>query len=887
MLNITQRTVWQFIVLLNTVTLSAAYWRSPNPMLWLSSAANIQRPSLEVAGATAEAGLENQYLPVADQHDYFDEARRRLAVIESSSTCKRVATVKILTTCENLQIGVHETDLENVQNLYAAHLASCALDSIKVDTSHVFAQVETETRAAEYAKSLKEVIAANGEVAKALDDFLSDNQHRISEQQRFMQDVNSFRSQLARDLEASAREVSDIFKWLTREAGDMTRELMRALSVSMREAQGEAEGLVAIVQHGAHDAEGLRDAIVSTHRTIYDGVSSISHAQELQLSRTSEQVLKLQDQIGQMVDTKLKAAIANATELVETMTASIEAVVSSIEQTRSRVEDIELRMSGLVATMPRLTSLVQLIAALKWPLVLVFSALVSWRSAVFLTAAIILFGSFPWLTTALLTSALAHVASMYDVVLSISVLYPLCIIASVTAAFSLRPRRSYVTEVSAAELQFGQPLHETHPQLLEPGELTPGISALEYANRRTRLARKLPPNSIALLAAAELKYKSGAVFYPFHQESNFFYLTGFNEPEALAVIEKSSDPDDHIFHLYLRPKDPKAEIWEGPRSGLDAATDVFNADETGSIHSLPTLLPPLLSSASSVYTNIPLSASSTSNGKTIPGIFGRFLASLSSSSETTKTGPLSSISPSALKPLTPLVHDLRVFKSEAEITLMRQIGQVSGRVFQGVMRTGWEYESDVAAYVEYEMRRQGCEGGAYVPVVAGGRNNAALGTTARKNDLLLLDAGAEKGHYITDLTRTFPVSGTYSPAQRDLYNAVLNVQRECVDLCTEKAGISLDGLHGRAEEGLRRELVGLGFDVRGKLGNVAGGSGSADCAFWDPWRLERKLMRRVPQNLDTLFPHHVGHYIGLDVHDTPGYSRSTPLRRGQCVTVEP
>lgn len=123
---------------------------------------------------------------------------------------------------------------------------SCALDSIKVDTSHVFAQVETETRAAEYAKSLKEVIAANGEVAKALDDFLSDNQHRISEQQRFMQDVNSFRSQLARDLEASAREVSDIFKWLTREAGDMTRELMRALSVSMREAQGEAEGLVAV-----------------------------------------------------------------------------------------------------------------------------------------------------------------------------------------------------------------------------------------------------------------------------------------------------------------------------------------------------------------------------------------------------------------------------------------------------------------------------------------------------------------------------------------------------------------------------------------------------------------------------------------------------------------
>ena len=142
MLNNTQRTVWRFIVLLNTVTLSTAHWRSGNPMLWLScewcykcqslnlivAAANIQRPSLEAAGATAEAGLDSQYLPVGDQHDYFDEARRRLAVIESSSTCKRVATVKILTTCENLQIGVHETDLENVQNLYAAHLAVCELE---------------------------------------------------------------------------------------------------------------------------------------------------------------------------------------------------------------------------------------------------------------------------------------------------------------------------------------------------------------------------------------------------------------------------------------------------------------------------------------------------------------------------------------------------------------------------------------------------------------------------------------------------------------------------------------------------------------------------------------------------------------------------------------
>ncbi|KAI4283706.1 MAG: hypothetical protein L6R35_005070 [Caloplaca aegaea] len=140
------------------------------------------------------------------------------------------------------------------------------------------------------------------------------------------------------------------------------------------------------------------------------------------------------------------------------------------------------------------------------------------------------------------------------------------------------PYRSYAS-VSAAELQFGQPLHETHPHLLKPGEITPGISALEYAQRRSNLASKLPKNSVAILAASELKYRSGPVFYEFHQDSDFFYLTGFNEPEAVAIIGKSAGEGDHVFHLFVRAKDPRVEQWEGSRSGTQAALDVFNADE--------------------------------------------------------------------------------------------------------------------------------------------------------------------------------------------------------------------------------------------------------------------------------------------------------------------
>ncbi|KAJ4293818.1 aminopeptidase [Collariella sp. IMI 366227] len=170
--------------------------------------------------------------------------------------------------------------------------------------------------------------------------------------------------------------------------------------------------------------------------------------------------------------------------------------------------------------------------------------------------------------------------------------------------------RSYATTVSAADLEFGQPVYETHPHILKPGEITPGISAQEYADRRAKLAFSLPENGVALLPSAELKYRSGAVFFPFRQESNFLYLTGFSEPEALAVICKTGpNLGDYSFHLFCRPKDAFAEQWSGPWSGLRAAEDVFNADTSSSIHDLTTLLP-LLRSASRIYTDHPANPTS-------------------------------------------------------------------------------------------------------------------------------------------------------------------------------------------------------------------------------------------------------------------------------------
>ncbi|PBP25755.1 putative xaa-pro dipeptidase [Diplocarpon rosae] len=408
-----------------------------------------------------------------------------------------------------------------------------------------------------------------------------------------------------------------------------------------------------------------------------------------------------------------------------------------------------------------------------------------------------------------------------------------------------QPRRTFAS-VRAADLQFGQPVYETHPHLLRPGEITPGISAQEYADRRAKLAASLPPNGIAILASSNTKYRSGAVFYEFHQEPNFLYLTGFIEPDAVAVIKREGISAEYTFHLFLRSKDARAEQWEGARSGEQAALDVFNADKSGDVNRLHTLLPPLISGASEVYTDI-LKCSDSNfffrNQETPPNEFQRMIKN------------------SKVKPLKPLMHELRITKSEAEIANMRLAGKFSGRAISNAMRRQWTKEKDLWAFLDYDFKANGCDTTAYIPVIAGGQNALSI-HYVRNNDVLqdsqlvLADAGGEYGGYIADITRSWPINGKFTDAQRDLYEAILRVQRSSVSLCRESANMTLDRIHQITEQGLQDALKDLGFDMKS-------------------------------DTMDILFPHHVGHYIGLDVHDCPGYSRSVPLKAGHCVTVEP
>jgi intermediate cleaving peptidase 55 len=392
--------------------------------------------------------------------------------------------------------------------------------------------------------------------------------------------------------------------------------------------------------------------------------------------------------------------------------------------------------------------------------------------------------------------------------------------------------------------------------------VTPGITAQEYADRRSRLAASLPDNGIAILASSNTKYRSGAVFYEFHQEPNFFYLTGFNEPEAVAVIQKVGSSADYIFHLFVRPKDPKAEQWDGARSGEQAGLDVFNADEvfvpvlaswasadcsqSGDINHLHTLLPRLISGANEIYTDIVKCSG-----------FGRFFRN----QDLVPNDFQRMIKDSKVKPLKPLMHELRILKSEAEVANMRLAGKYSGRAFTNAMRRQWSKEKDLGAFLDYEFKIGGCDTTAYVPVIAGGQNALSIhyvrnDDILKEGEIVLVDAGGEYGGYIADITRSWPINGKFSDPQRDLYEAILRVQRSTISLCRESANMTLDKLHQITEHGLKEALKQLGFDMTG-------------------------------DSLDVLFPHHVGHYIGLDVHDCPGYPRSVPLKAGHCVTVEP
>ena len=400
-----------------------------------------------------------------------------------------------------------------------------------------------------------------------------------------------------------------------------------------------------------------------------------------------------------------------------------------------------------------------------------------------------------------------------------------------------------------SSMSVGQPTPETHPHMMGVGELTPGFSAREYAERRERLAQKLPPHSVALLAAATPACLPNTVIpYPaYRQDADFAYLTGVLQPGCVALVARGSDAADAAFALFVPPRDKREETGNGARVCANAAVAFFGADEAH-IRGPGTAKEILrrLNDARLVFAD----EDALRDGHVAAALqtFARRLQQ------------------NVIQPLRPLVHALRWRKSRAEIDAMRLSVQADIEGFHAAMRVSAPgcVERDAAAEHERAVKRRGADRLAFPSVVGSGAgalviHYAAMDAVMRADDVLLMDAGCERAGYVSDITRTWPVRGPFTSAQADVYDAVLDCNEKCV--AAAKVGASLGELHALSVRLLTESMRDLG--VR----NVANGREKGAYAKY--------------------YPHSVGHWLGMDTHDTPSVSVSTPIARGCAFTVEP
>lgn len=369
----------------------------------------------------------------------------------------------------------------------------------------------------------------------------------------------------------------------------------------------------------------------------------------------------------------------------------------------------------------------------------------------------------------------------------------------------------------------------------------------------------LPDKSIVVSVAALTKYMSGNIFYKYRQASDFWYLTGFEEPNSAVILEKMGSSKGYKMTLFCSGKDLSKEKWDGAMTSLSAAKDIFSADDTLSIDMFGSYLKSLLPCFSNVYADLPPTSTKSSHRKRPRSM----LNFLSGSSPTECDGIMDSISSSARRPLTPQLAKWRAIKSEAEQKVMGHAANISAHAHTKTMRftqPGFS-EAAVAAHFEYLCALGGAQRPAYVPVVASGANALILHYTANNHiidsdELILIDAGCEYNGYASDITRTYPASGTFGGPQRELYSAVLSAQKELIKLCSAQAGWSLHALHRKSCDLLCQELNQIGFDIGGDL--------------------EKEL-----------YPHYLTHSIGIDLHESSHIDRSAPLKEGMVITIEP
>jgi Xaa-Pro aminopeptidase len=375
-----------------------------------------------------------------------------------------------------------------------------------------------------------------------------------------------------------------------------------------------------------------------------------------------------------------------------------------------------------------------------------------------------------------------------------------------------------------------------------------------FADRRRRFMDAIN-GAVAILPSAPVAIRSGDVEFIYRQDNDFYYLTGFTEPESVAIFAPGRAEE---FILLVRPRDKDRETWTGRRAGVEGAIADFGANNAYVIDEFDRVLPRILDKAERVYFPLGLN----------PRIEARVLEMVKASAA---MRPRTGSGPHAILDPREILHEMRLFKRPEELTAMRNAIAISARAHEEAMRNarGGMKEWEIEALVNFTFRRQGAAGPSYPSIIASGPNAATLHYISndremRAGELLLIDAGCEFDFYASDVTRTFPIGAAFTPLQRDLYEIVLAAQLRSIE--TIRPGVKFDDPHDAAVRVLVEGMCHVGLLTE-----------SVEEA------LTKGTYRRY-------YMHRTSHWLGMDVHDVGLYrmgGQSRTLEPGMILTAEP
>jgi Xaa-Pro aminopeptidase len=372
------------------------------------------------------------------------------------------------------------------------------------------------------------------------------------------------------------------------------------------------------------------------------------------------------------------------------------------------------------------------------------------------------------------------------------------------------------------------------------------ITQKEYAKRRKKLLKKMSNNSVGVMFSAEYKVRSNDTHYPYRQNSNFYYMSGFKEDKSALLFIKNNKKTKVI--LFVAKKDKKLELWNGKRLGEKKAKKLFLVDEVCCIDELEKRLKESLEDSRELYFDFKLDYSKVK-------ILKRYAKKLSTH-----------------KNIAPLIQKMRLIKSPAEIKLIKKAISITKKAHKQVQQMDKtdKNEYELLAELEYVFKKNGAYSDAYTSIVASGNSANTLhyidnNKPLKNGDLILVDAGCEYEYYASDLTRTVSVNGKFTKAQKKLYNLVLNTQIKVIKMI--KPQVKRSDLQKYAVKLLTKGMVKLKI-LRGDVKRL----------------IKDKAYERY-------YPHNIGHWMGLDVHDEAPYkdknNKEIPLQKGMILTIEP